>query len=88
MPDWLLPSWNLGNYLLAAYVVLASVGLIALGIGVLATGLLPSWSAWTVIGLGTVFIVTLAIFRNTLPVFPHLVTGLLGVLALIDSAPT
>lgn len=84
MPDWFLPSWNLGNYLLASYVILASVGLIALGVGILQTGLFPAWSAWTIIGLALIFILTIAVFRNTLPVFPQLATGLLGILALIN----
>ena len=83
MPDWLLPTWDLGNYLLVAYVGLASIGLIAIGVGFLQTGLLPAWSAWTIISLAAVFVVTLAIFRNTMPVLPHLATGLVGVVALI-----
>lgn len=85
MPDWFPPSWNLGNYLLATYVLLASVGLVALGVGVLQTGLFPVWSAWTTIALAAFFILTVVVFRNTLPVFPHLATGLLGVLALLDA---
>ncbi len=85
MPDWFLPTWNLGNYLLASYVTLASVGLIALGAGILETGLFPAWSAWTIVALALIFIVTMAVFRNTLPVFPHLATGLLGILALVNS---
>lgn len=84
MPDWFLPSWNLGNYFLATYVILASVGLIALGVGILQTGMFPAWSAWAIIGLAAFFILTIAVFRNTLPVFPHLATGLLGILALIN----
>ena len=83
MPDWLRPTWDLGNYLLVAYVALASIGLIAIGVGLLQTALLPPWSAWTTIGLAAVFIATLAIFRNTMPVLPHLATGLVGIVALI-----
>ena len=83
MPDWLLPTWDLGNYLLVAYVTLASIGLIAIGVGLLQTALLPAWSAWTIISLAAVFLVTLAIFSNTMPVLPHLATGLLGVVLLI-----
>lgn len=84
MPDWFLPSWDLGNYLLVSYVTLASIGLVALGMGVLETGLLPAWTGWTVIALATVFLTTIVVLRNTLPVFPHLATGLLGVVALLD----
>lgn len=83
MPEWFMPSWNLGNYLLVSYVLLASVGLIAVGVGLLQTGLLPAWSAWTAIGLAVLFLGTLAVFRNTLPVFPHLATGLLGIVAIL-----
>ena len=84
MPDWFIPSWNLGNYLLVAYVALASIGLIAIAVGLLQTGLLPGWSAWTSIGLSVLFIVALIIFRNTLPVLPHVATGLIGIVALIQ----
>lgn len=84
MPDWFIPTWDLGNYLLVSYVVLASVGLIAIGAGLLQTGLLPSWSAWAAIVLAVLFLGTLAVFRNTLPVFPHLATGLLGVVAILE----
>ncbi|MDX1467797.1 MAG: hypothetical protein R3258_00495 [Acidimicrobiia bacterium] len=84
MPDWFLLSWNLGNYLLVAYVALATVGLIAIALGLLQTGLLPDWTAWTTIGLGALFIATLIIFRNTMPVLPHLATGLIGVVALFQ----
>ena len=84
MPEWFLPSWDLGNYLLVSYVILASVGLVALGVGILQTGLFPVWSAWIIIGSALIFILTIAVFRNTLPVFPQLATGLLGILALIN----
>lgn len=84
MPDWLLPSWHLGNYLLVAYVALASIGLVGIGIALLETALLPTWSAWTVIALAALFLTTLAVLRNTMPVLPHLATGLLGVLAVVN----
>lgn len=84
MPDWFIPSWNLGNYLLAAYVALAAVGLIAIALGLLQTGLLPGWTAWTTLGLGAFFIATMIVFRNTMPVLPHLATGLIGVVALFQ----
>lgn len=82
MPDWFGPMWDLGNYLLAAYVAIASIGLLFLGHAILSTSLFPGWSGWAVIGLGALFLLTLAVFRNTLPVLPHLATGLIGVLAL------
>lgn len=88
MPEWFLPLWSWGNSLLAGYILLASLGLIILGRSLLATQLLPAWTAWTTIAFGTLFIVTLVIFRNTLPVFLHLATGLIGVVALIESFTT
>lgn len=84
MPDWLLPTWTLGNFLLASYVLLASAGLIGISVGILETNLLPAWSAWVAIGLAVLFLATLAAFRNTMPVLPHLATGLLGIVAVLN----
>jgi len=58
--------------------------LIALGASTLSSGFLSGWAAWTIIGTGAVFIGTLAALGNTLPLFPHFGTGLLGIVALID----
>jgi hypothetical protein len=85
-PGWYVPLWQWGNSLLAAYVLLASIGLIALGAAILSTGALPGWTGWTTIGMGAVFIAALAAMRNTMPVLPHLASGLVGVVALVDAA--
>lgn len=85
MPAWIRPLSLWGFYLLAGYVVVASIGLIFLGQSVLTTQLIPGWTGWVVIGFGALFIITLFIFRDTYPVLPHLGTGLIGVVTLIQS---
>ena len=45
---------------------------------------LNAWSGWTIVALAALFILTILVFRNTLPVLPHLATGLLGILALFE----
>jgi hypothetical protein len=85
LPAWVEPLSLWGFYLLAGYVILASIGLIFLGQAVLTTQLMPGWTGWVVIGLGALFILGLVISRDTYPVMPHLGTGLIGVVALVQS---
>lgn len=75
----------LGNTLLAVYVLLACIGLIALGAAALAAVVFLAWTAWPLIGMGVAFIVALAAARNTMPVLPHLGTGLIRIVALVEA---
>lgn len=71
--------------MLVGYVALASLGLVAYGFAVLASGALPAWSGWVLIGLGATFLVSSAIVKDIYPVEPHLGTGLIALLLLIQT---
>lgn len=71
--------------MLVAYVALASLGLVAYGFSVVTTDILPVWSGWVLIELGVAFIVSSTIVRDIYPIEPHLGTGLLALLILIQT---
>lgn len=85
IPVWYRSASGWVFLLLVGYVALASLGLVAYGFSVVSTEVLPNWSGWVLIGLGTAFIVSSAIVKDIYPVEPHLGTGLIALLLLIQT---
>lgn len=85
IPVWYRSVSDWVFLLLVGYVALASLGLVAYGFSIVSTEVLPNWSGWTLIGLGTAFIVSSAIVKDIYPIEPHLGTGLIALLILIQT---
>lgn len=84
-PEWYRPVSGWVYLMLVGYVALASLGLVAYGFSVLSTDVLAAWAGWVLIGLGVAFIISSAIVRDIYPVVPHIGTGLLALLLLLQT---